>query len=116
MKIVFLAMVIFGEATLLSLQAASRPAAATSDIEKDWMRQDSGRVDVSACFADAKANTLESGMAEAVVADLAVPYCGSYLEGCAWDAEDEEAYARFQRKRVVYAQQELADLRKALNP
>ena len=47
--------------------------------------------------------------------DLAVPYCGSYLEGRAWDAEDEEAYARFQRKRVAYAAQELADLRKALN-
>jgi hypothetical protein len=48
--------------------------------------------------------------------DLAVPYCGSYLEGRAWDAEDEAAYARFQRKRRVYAEQELADLRKALNP
>ena len=214
-------MAIFGEAAISSLLAAGRPAAAASDIEKDWMRQDSGRVDVSACFADAKSNPLESGMAEAVVAelerlaapsaaarcaslaalrkegrpgndpawralyltaarerralrlkklvaktrqvfftrhcvrchspeakaggsatssltkrlerahcgtdltqdekdtvcawiDLAVPYCGSYLEGRAWDAEDEEAYARFQRKRVAYAAQELADLRKAL--
>jgi len=46
--------------------------------------------------------------------NLAVPYCGSYLEGRAWDEEDEEAYARFQRKRIVYAEQELADLRKKI--
>ena len=70
MKIVCLAIVIFGEAALSPLLAAGRPAAAACDIEKDWMRQDSGRVDVSACFADAKSNTLESGMAEAVVAEL----------------------------------------------
>ena len=28
------------------------------------MRQDSGRVDVSACFADAATNTLEAAMAD----------------------------------------------------
>ena len=68
MKWTFCLLVIFGEAALSSLQAAGRPAAAASDIEKDWMRQDSGQVDVSSCFADAKSNKLESEMAEAVVA------------------------------------------------
>ena len=81
MKRILIAMIILGEAALSPLlgEGSGRtvaspkglcPAAAACEIEKDWMRQDSGRVDVSSCFADAKSNTLESGMAEAVVAEL----------------------------------------------
>ena len=51
-------------------------------------------------------------MAEMMAIDFVVDELELYLDT---HAEDEEAYARYQRKRVVYAQQELADLRKALN-
>jgi hypothetical protein len=31
--------------------------------------------------------------------DLAVPYCGDYLEANVWSEEDREKYARFEEKR-----------------
>ena len=65
MKKLLIAMIILGEAALSPLLGAT-----AADIEKDWMRQDSGRVDVSACFADAATNALEAAMAEAVVSEL----------------------------------------------
>ena len=81
MKKLLIAMIILGEAALSPLlgEGSDRrvaspnggsPAAPAAEIEKDWMRQDSGRADVSACFADARTNALEAAMAEAVVSEL----------------------------------------------
>ena len=44
--------------------------------------------------------------------DLGVPYCGSYLEGRLWTPEEEKAYAHYQEKRVLYAEDELRALRR----
>ena len=62
MKRFLIAVITLGEAVLSPL-----PAATEADIEKDWMRQDSGRVDVSACFADSATNALEAGEAAAEI-------------------------------------------------
>ena len=39
--------------------------------------------------------------------DLAVPFCGSYLEGRLWTKEEELRYAHYQDKRLLYAREEL---------
>ena len=81
MKKLLIAMSILGEAALSPLlgEGSDRsvaspnggcPAVSVADIEKDWMRQDSGRVDVSACFADTATNTLEAAMVETVASEL----------------------------------------------
>jgi hypothetical protein len=43
--------------------------------------------------------------------DLAVPFCGSYAQANTWSLDQKERYAYFQKKRVVFAQKELKDIK-----
>jgi hypothetical protein len=48
--------------------------------------------------------------------DLLVPYCGSYHQANTWSAKDKQNYLYYLEKRRFFAEQELKNVKKSLEP
>ena len=108
---------------LLALGVCGAERAVSDEaVARDWMRQESVPtlhkpyasgsgasglmecLELTHCGRELSADEKET---VALWLDLAVPFCGSYLEGRLWTKEEELRYAHYQDKRLLYAREEL---------